>query len=173
MGAAPRLRHCPPSRCCSSASSSAARSARDRAAPALFDHRNRAKSLPLCICAMLPWMHATVESIPSVKYQDTMKPESPRPDLSSTPSDSSRPSRTTTPDDATSTPTTCTSTPPRPERSTTMTVDMYHYTAPKHQDHPGYCQVPLRFRNAMSTTTTSRTLVPSSLTTTCVQLPPP
>ncbi|XBI38230.1 hypothetical protein VPH35_123319 [Triticum aestivum] len=41
-----------------------------------------------------------------------------------------------------------------PERSTTMTVDMYHYTAPKRQDHPGCCQVPLRFRNATSTTTT-------------------
>ena len=35
-----------------------------------------------------------------------------------------------------------------------MTVDMYHYTAPKRQDRPGYCQVPLRFRNATSTTTT-------------------
>ncbi|EMS63594.1 hypothetical protein TRIUR3_28862 [Triticum urartu] len=50
--------------------------------------------------------------------------------------------------------------PPRPstttgpERSTTMTIDMYHYTAPKRQDRPGYCQVPLRFRNATSTTTT-------------------
>ncbi|XBH89597.1 hypothetical protein VPH35_081458 [Triticum aestivum] len=39
-------------------------------------------------------------------------------------------------------------------RNTTMTVDMYHYTAPKRQNHPGYCQVPLRFLNATSTTTT-------------------
>ncbi|XBJ01136.1 hypothetical protein VPH35_020852 [Triticum aestivum] len=50
--------------------------------------------------------------------------------------------------------------PPRPstttgpEQGTTMTVDMYHYTALKRQDRPGYCQVPLRFRNATSTTTT-------------------
>ena len=41
-----------------------------------------------------------------------------------------------------------------PERSTTMTVDMYHYTALKRQDHPGYCQVPLRFWNVTSTMTT-------------------
>ena len=101
------------------------------AAPALFDHRNRAKSLPLCICAVLPWMHTTVEAIPSVKCQDTTKPESPRPDPSSTPSDSSRPSCTTTPDDATSTPTMCTSTPPRPDRQVPRRR-VYHYRRPEH-----------------------------------------
>ena len=45
------------------------------------------------------------------------------------PSDSSRPSCTTTPGDATSTPTTCTSTPPRPDRQVPRRR-VYHYRRP-------------------------------------------